>query len=153
MGRRELLCTGLLMFVTTAGAAGVTGTAGTAAPSAVADGAGGADGADLAGADVAVPAPDDPVITDGDKYTVLLDNARVRVLSYADSPGQRTHQHRHPAFVLYALAPFKRRLTLADGRVLNRSFRAGDVLYSDGEAHIGENTGDTPTQVILIELK
>lgn len=95
----------------------------------------------------------DPTSTDGDKYRVLLDNERVRVLAYTDAPGERTHQHQHPAFVVYALAPFKRRLVLADGRTLVREFKAGDVLYSPGETHIGENVGNTPTQVIMVELK
>ena len=95
----------------------------------------------------------DPVQTDGDKYRVLLENEQVRVLAYTDQPGQKTRAHRHPAFVLYALAPFERRLTLSDGRVLSRSFRAGDVLYSGGESHTGENTGSTPTQVLIVELK
>lgn len=95
----------------------------------------------------------DPVATDGDKYTVLLDNDRVRVLAYTDRPGDRTHAHEHPAFVVYALAPFKRRLQLPDGRTLVREFKAGEVLYSNGEAHIGENVGTTPTQIIMVELK
>lgn len=95
----------------------------------------------------------DPVQTDGDKYRVLLENAQVRVLQYTDQPGEKTRAHRHPAFVLYALTPFKRTLTLADGRVVSREFRAGDVLYSRGEAHTGENTGSTPTQALIVELK
>lgn len=95
----------------------------------------------------------DPVATDGDKYKVLLDNDRVRVLAYTDQPGDRTQPHEHPAFVVYALAPFKRRLQLADGRSLVREFKAGDVLYSNGEAHVGENIGTTPTQIIMVELK
>ena len=95
----------------------------------------------------------DPVGTDGDKYKVLLENEHVRVLSYTDRPGDATHQHKHPTFVVYALAPFKRKLTLADGRTLTREFKAGDVLYSDGETHIGENVGQTPTQIVMVEMK
>lgn len=95
----------------------------------------------------------DPVSTDGDKYRVLLDNEHVRVLWYTDRPGEVTHQHEHPAFVVYALAPFKRKLTLGDGRTLTREFKAGDVLYSNGETHIGENIGQTPTQVLMVEVK
>jgi len=95
----------------------------------------------------------DPVSTDGDKYKVLLDNERVRVLAYTDQPGDRTQLHEHPAFVVYALAPFKRRLHLPDGRSLVREFKAGDVLYSNGESHIGENIGTTPTQIIMVEMK
>lgn len=95
----------------------------------------------------------DPVATDGDKYKVLLDNERVRVLAYHDQPGDKTREHRHPAFVVYAVAPFKRRLTLADGRVMTREFKAGDVIYSNGETHIGENIGESPTHVIMVEMK
>ena len=95
----------------------------------------------------------DAVQTDGDKYKVLLENDRVRVLEYRDMPGQKTHEHQHPAFVVVALEPFKRALHLADGRTLTREFKAGDVLYSNGETHTGENVGTLPTHVILVELK
>jgi quercetin dioxygenase-like cupin family protein len=95
----------------------------------------------------------DPVQTDGDKYKVLLENDQVRVLEYTDHPGQKTHPHRHPAFVLYALAPFSRTLTLADGRVVSRTFKAGDVMFSNGEAHTGANTGSSETRVLIVELK
>jgi quercetin dioxygenase-like cupin family protein len=98
-------------------------------------------------------AADDAVHTDGDKYRVRVDNAHVRVLEYRDEPGAKTAPHRHPRFVVVALAPFKRRLHLSDGRTLERQFSAGDVLYSDGESHVGENVGTTPTHVMLIEMK
>lgn len=95
----------------------------------------------------------DPLHTDGDKYKVRFENDRVRVLEYSDKPGDRTHQHRHPAFVLYAVVPFKRKLVLPDGKELMREFKAGDVMWSDGQTHIGINIGETPTQVIMIEMK
>ena len=95
----------------------------------------------------------DAVQTDGDKYKAIFENDCVRVLDYQDRPGQATHQHRHPAFVLYALAPFQRSLTLPDGKVLQRQFKAGDVMWSDAQTHIGTNTGDTPTHVVIVEMK
>ena len=95
----------------------------------------------------------DPVVTDGDKYKVRFENARVRVLEYIDQPGEKTHEHTHPAFVLYAVKPFRRTLTLPGGKVLTREFKAGDVLYSAGETHIGENVGTQPTRVLMVELK
>jgi hypothetical protein len=95
----------------------------------------------------------DATKTDGDKYRVLLENEHVRVLEYRDLPGTTTRQHSHPAFVLYAMAPFKRKLLLPDGKVLMREFKAGDVIYSDEEKHIGENVGTTPTHVIMVEMK
>lgn len=95
----------------------------------------------------------DAAHTDGDKYKVILDNAQVRVLEYRDLPGDKTHQHRHPAFVLYALVPFQRKIHLPDGKSMLRTFKAGDVMYSDAQTHIGENVGSTPTHVILVEMK
>jgi hypothetical protein len=95
----------------------------------------------------------DPIHTDSDKYKVRFENERVRVLEYWDAPGDKTRQHAHPAFVLYALSPFKRQLTLPDGKRLERAFKTGDIMWSDAQTHIGENTGDTPTHVIMIELK
>ncbi len=95
----------------------------------------------------------DAVQTDGDKYKPIFENDCVRVLDYKDLPGQATHQHRHPAFVLYAFGPFKRSITLPDGKVLQRQFKEGDVMWSDAQTHIGTNTGETPTHVLLIEMK
>jgi beta-alanine degradation protein BauB len=95
----------------------------------------------------------DPVTTDGDKYKVIFENDCVRVLDYQDRPGDRTQQHKHPAFVLYSLSTFKRSITLPNGKVLQRQFKEGDVMWSDSQTHIGTNTGDTPTHVILVEMK
>jgi len=95
----------------------------------------------------------DPVQTDGDKYQVMFENDRVRVLEYRDQPGDKTQQHDHPAFLLYAVGPFKRQITLPDGTVIIREFAGGDVLWSEAQTHIGENIGDTATHVIMVELK
>jgi quercetin dioxygenase-like cupin family protein len=108
-------------------------------------------------ADPSAPAADyaanDPVTTDGDKYTVILENDRVRVLRYRDQPGERTNSHHHPAFVLYALAPFERRLSFPDGTKKERAFVPGDVIFMPDQVHVGENTGSTPTDAVLVELK
>lgn len=77
----------------------------------------------------------------------------MRVLEYRDLPGATTHQHSHPAFVLYAMAPFKRKLLLSDGQMRMREFKAGDVIYSAEETHVGENVGVIPTHVIMVEIK
>ncbi len=95
----------------------------------------------------------DAVQTDGDKYKVILENECVRVLDYHDLPGEKTHQHKHPPFVLYALSPFKRTLTLPGGKVLTRQFKEGDAMWSDEQIHVGENVGETPTHVVIMELK
>ncbi len=95
----------------------------------------------------------DAVETDGDKYSVVLENERVRVLRYHDQPGDKTSQHAHPDYVLYAQSSFKRRLTFPDGRTQEVDVKAGSVAWMKGHTHIGENIGDTNTDVIIVELK
>ena len=97
--------------------------------------------------------PHDPVVSDGDKYQVVLENPRVRVLRYRDQPGAQTHLHHHPAFVLVALTAFRRQLTLPDGSKRERQFAAGDVAWMPAQDHVGSNVGGTPTEALLIEIK
>lgn len=95
----------------------------------------------------------DPVVTDSDKYKVVLENDRVRVLEYRDSPGQRTSPHHHPDFVLCALSAFKRKFVLPDGKEAVRDVRPGEVAWGKAHSHIGENVGSTNTHVLIVELK
>jgi beta-alanine degradation protein BauB len=95
----------------------------------------------------------DAVVTDSDKYSVILENERVRVLRYHDKPGERTLQHNHPDYVLYAESSFKRRLLFPDGQKHEVDVKAGTVVWMEGHTHIGENIGDTDTDVIIVELK
>ena len=95
----------------------------------------------------------DPVVTDSDKYKVVLENDRVRVLEYRDSPGQRTSPHHHSDFVLCALSAFKRKFVLADGKEAAREVLPGQVAWSKAHSHIGENVGTTDTHVLIVELK
>jgi quercetin dioxygenase-like cupin family protein len=95
----------------------------------------------------------DAVVTDPDKYSVVLENERVRVLRYHDKPGDRTLQHAHPDYVLYAESSFKRRLTFSDGQKREVDVKAGSIVWMNAHIHIGENIGDTNTDVIIVELK
>ncbi len=95
----------------------------------------------------------DPAKTDADKYTVVSENERVRVLRYRDHPGDKTSMHAHPDFIMTALAPFKRRLTLKTGEVKEREFKTGEAVFMPAQSHIGENIGTTDTEVVIVELK
>ena len=103
--------------------------------------------------EVALPADRDPAETDGDKYHVILENSGVRVFHYTDKPGDKTHEHHHPEFVLYALSSFRRRLSFPDGTSKERDFAPGDVIWMPEQTHIGENTGSTDTDVVIVEMK
>jgi len=95
----------------------------------------------------------DPVKTDADKYKLLFENERVRVLEYRDKPGDKTTMHSHPDFVVVARSAFKRRLTLPGGKTAEREFKPGETMWTDAQSHMGENIGQTDTDVLIIELK
>lgn len=95
---------------------------------------------------------DDPTCTDPDKYTVVLENDRVRVLEYRDTPGAITQRHGHPDSVMVTLSTFQRRLHSEQG-TRDVQMRAGEVFWLPAQVHIGENTGATDTHVLFVEVK
>lgn len=95
---------------------------------------------------------DDPTTTDPDKYSVVFENERVRVLEYRDEPGGRTHPHDHPDSVMLTLSGFQRRLNV-DGHTREVTLEPGQVRWLDAQSHTGENIGETPTHVVFVELK
>lgn len=94
----------------------------------------------------------DPTVTDPDKYKVVFENERVRVLEYTDRPGDRTSPHDHPDSVMYTLTPFKRRLIRGEVQ-RDLELPAGLASWLPAQQHAGENIGDTETHAIFVELK
>ncbi|WP_369138228.1 cytoplasmic protein [Modestobacter versicolor] len=94
----------------------------------------------------------DPVTTNPDVYRVLFENPRVRVLEYTDAPGHRTTPHHHPDSVMVTLSSFRRRLS-AGGRDVDVEMPQGVARWLDAQEHSGENTGETPTHTVFVELK
>jgi len=94
----------------------------------------------------------DPVATNPDLYRVVMENDRVRVLEYRDRPGDRTTPHRHPDSVMVTLSSFRRRL-VSGGRETDVELDAEVTRWLAEQEHSGENTGDTETHVIFVELK
>ena len=95
----------------------------------------------------------DPVPRYPDNYKVLLENDRVRVLDFTRRKGDTEEFHRHPAHVLYVLAPFTIMFKRPGGRTAVREAKAGDVLFSEAVVHSPTNIGDTDAHGILVELK
>ncbi len=94
----------------------------------------------------------DPTQTDGDKYKVIFENEKVRVLEYTDKPGEKTHEHHHPDSLMYFLSDFKRQLS-ANGKTAVIDGKQGTVSWLKEQNHTGANIGNTDTHVLLIELK
>jgi beta-alanine degradation protein BauB len=94
----------------------------------------------------------DPTHTDPDKYKVVFENERVRVLEYRDEPGARTSPHDHPDTVMVTLSSFRRRLVRGEDQ-RDVELEAGQVRWLDAQTHSGENIGETPSHVVFVELK
>ena len=112
---------------------------------------------DPAGTGDAIPSDqagptNDPVQTNPGHYRVILENERVRVLEYLDSPGDKTTPHAHPDSVMFTLSSFSRRLS-ANGREVDVVLPQGEARWLAAQEHSGENTGDTQTHTIFFELK
>ena len=94
----------------------------------------------------------DPTQTNPELYKVIFENERVRVLEYRDRPGDRTRPHTHPDSVMVTLSAFRRRISGEAGSV-EVKLGAGEVRWLGAQEHSGENTGDTDTVSIFVELK
>ncbi len=94
----------------------------------------------------------DPTQTDPDKYKVMFENDRIRVLEYQDKPGDRTSPHGHPDSVMYTLSSFERRLIHGDQH-RDVQLQAGRVNWLSAQEHSGENIGTTDSHVVFVELK
>ncbi len=94
----------------------------------------------------------DPVQTNPELYSVVFENDRVRVLAYADQPGDKTTTHSHPDSVMVTLSSFRRRLTHGDQSV-EVEMEAFQTRWLDAQEHSGENIGDTESRTIFVELK
>ena len=94
----------------------------------------------------------DPTQTDPDRYKVIFENDRVRVLEYKDKPGDRTSPHRHPDSVMYTLSSFERRLIRGDQH-RDVQLQAGRVNWLSAQEHSGENIGTSDSHVIFVELR
>lgn len=91
----------------------------------------------------------DPISVAPDKYKVLLDNDRVRVLEASAKPGDKVPKHHHGPTVQYSFVASKAKFT--PGTV--RSFRGGQVDWSAGGTHTSEVVGSNASHALIVELK
>ena len=89
-------------------------------------------------------------------YRVAFENDKLRVLEFTGRPGMGIcgqGMHSHPAHLTVVLSDWKGRATTLDGTARDRERKLGDVFWSEAETHKNENTGETNSRVLLIELK
>lgn len=98
----------------------------------------------------------DPVVIDAKHYRVELENEFVRVLRVKISPHEKLALHKHPdtkAVIVY-LRDGTVMTNDANGKPAPRHVNARQVRFSDARpAHQDENPGDTPMELVRVELK
>ena len=95
----------------------------------------------------------DPIQTEPQNYKVEFENDRVRVVRVKIAPKGKSKMHSHPDNVVVAVSDVNVRHTLSDGTTNDRQLKAGQVIWSPAFSHAGENLGDKPMEVLLVELK
>ena len=95
----------------------------------------------------------DATKVDPTHYTVLTDNAQVRILKVHYGPHEKSVMHSHPATVAVFLTDATAKFTYPDGKTEIRNVKAGDAQYGASTVHLPENTGDAGMVVIVVELK
>lgn len=102
---------------------------------------------------VPVLSAQDAVKVDSKHYTVITDNAEVRVLRVHYGAHEKSIMHSHPDSVAVFLTDASIEFTLADGKKESRTVKAGDAQFTPAGTHLPENTGDKGMELILVELK
>jgi mannose-6-phosphate isomerase-like protein (cupin superfamily) len=95
----------------------------------------------------------DPVKVDPKHYSVVFENDVVRVLHIHYAPGEKSVMHYHPDSVVVYLKDQKAKMTHPDGKSEEVSGKKGEAVFSPAGAHLPENIGSGPLDVILVELK
>jgi hypothetical protein len=95
----------------------------------------------------------DAVKVDPKHYTVVSENAQVRILKIHYGPHEKSVMHSHPASVVVPLNDAKGTFTHPGGKKEDFDMKAGVAQYTAAGTHLPENTGDAAFDAILVELK
>ena len=98
-------------------------------------------------------AAQDPVKTSPNNYSVILDNAAVRVLKVSYGAGEKSPMHQHPDHIAVALVTSKVRFTMPDGKSEERDMAADSATYVPAGSHSPTNVGTGRIEAIVVELK
>ncbi len=93
------------------------------------------------------------VVKAASKYSnVLLENDRVRDFEINWKNGLKIEMHSHPAYLTYAITPFKYKSTSPEGKTERRSMKKGEISWHGAESHAVESVG-TGGRALIVELK
>ena len=95
----------------------------------------------------------DPVKVDPKHYKVEFENDQVRVLRIHYGVGEKSVMHNHPDSVAVFLVDQTAKFTYPDGKSEEAAAKAGLTIWEKAGAHLPENVGKGPIDLILVELK
>ena len=95
----------------------------------------------------------DAVKTDPAHYTVVLDNASVRILKINYAPGGKSIMHAHPDAIVIPLSASKVRFALPDGKSQDSDLASESAMYTPAGTHNPTNIGAGPVDALLVEFK
>lgn len=101
----------------------------------------------------ALCAAQDPVKVDAKHYKVETENAKVRVLRIQYGPHEKSVMHSHPDSVAVFLTDGAIRMTTPDGKSQDMQVKKGQTMFEKAGAHLPENAGDQPFELVLVEIK
>ena len=89
-----------------------------------------------------------------ENYTLLFENALVRVIEARVPPGAEEKPHRHMRGVSVCMGEYTiESRALPDGEWVRSERKLGTVYWSESSLHVLRNVGDTTSHTIRIELK
>jgi hypothetical protein len=105
---------------------------------------------------VSEAAAQDPARVMPKAYRVALENDQLRVLDFIGRPGMGIcgeGMHSHPAHLTIVMSDWQGVNTPQGGTPRTRQRKFGEVFWSEAETHKVENTGNTNSRVLIVELK
>src|ERR1051325_10537416 len=101
----------------------------------------------------AQPSHNDPTQVDSKHYAIELETEQIRVLRAKYGPHEKSQMHSHPALIAVMVTDAHLRMSYPDGTSEEVNAKAGDVMNMAATVHQPENLGDSPMEVVLVELK
>jgi quercetin dioxygenase-like cupin family protein len=95
----------------------------------------------------------DPVQVDSKHYKVEFENEHIRVVRITYGPHEKSVMHHHPPNVGVFLTDGHGKMTTPDGKTQDMEWKAGTTQWDPGGNHLPENAGDTPFELVVVELK
>ena len=95
----------------------------------------------------------DPVKVDPVHYSVVSENAEVRILKVHYGAREKSVMHVHPDLVAIFFSDAHVKFTTPDGKTQESTMKANEPLFTPAGTHLPENLSDKPMDGVLVELK